>query len=95
MARCPNAEIITKKIMKTLTFIVNGEDVLISSNSESSLASARDAALIETRNTGRPLDQWEVRKESGELLDTTRLIHSFGFEERARVFVTLRVGAGG
>ena len=78
-----------------LIFIVNGEDVLIKSNTDSLLASARDAALFRTLNTGRPLDEWEVRRESGELLNTSQTIRSFGFMNNDRIFVTLKISAGG
>jgi len=78
-----------------ILFIVNGEDVSISIDKQAALAEARDKALVESRNTGRPLEDWEIREESGVLLESSRTINDLNFVPGVRLFLTLRVGAGG
>jgi hypothetical protein len=78
-----------------LIFIINGVDYRIEANVEAPLAVAVERALAESRNTGRPLDEWEVRNSSGVLLEKDRTIEDLGLKDGARLFLTLRVGAGG
>lgn len=78
-----------------LIFIVNGEDVTIHASVEERLAVARDKALTDTHNTARPFDEWEVRAETGEFLDPEATIEALHLSSGTRLFLTLRVGAGG
>jgi len=78
-----------------ILFIVNGEDVPIRIENRATLAKARDKALFESRNTGRPLEDWEIRQESGDWLEPTQVIEEFNFVPGVRLFLTLRVGVGG
>lgn len=79
----------------TIIFIVNGQDVEIDANVHTPLSAARDQALSKSNNTGRPPEEWEVRTEAGVLLDASLKIESFGFTSGVRLFLTLKVGAGG
>jgi hypothetical protein len=79
----------------TIVFIVNGEDVPIATNVRPPLREAVARALTQSGNTGRPVDDWEVRDANGALLDTSRRIEDFAFSSGVRLFVSLRVGAGG
>lgn len=79
-----------------LMFIVNGEDVPVEVNPNQPLHVARSKALAQSHNTGRPHDEWEVRDITGSLIvDLSRPIESYGFGPDTRLFLTLRVGAGG
>jgi hypothetical protein len=78
-----------------ILFIVNGEDVIVHAELAEPLAAARNKALAETRNTGRPPDEWEVRDETGVLLDPSLPMTDFQFRPGVRLFLSLRVGAGG
>lgn len=79
-----------------LVFVVNGEDVPISANVNAPLAVAAEHALKESHNLGsRSLDQWEVRDAKGVLLDMNRKVGEFGLQNGARLFLSLRAGAGG
>ncbi len=79
----------------TIVFIVNGEDVPATVNTHEKLHAARNKALAASKNTGRPPDEWEIRDEQGTLLDPNATIASFSFPPRVRLFLTLKVGAGG
>jgi len=78
-----------------LVFIINGVDYPVDVNVEAPLAVAVERALAESGNTGRPPDEWEVRNAAGVLLDKARTIEDLGLKNGARLFLSLRVGAGG
>ena len=79
----------------TIVFIVNGEDVPVEASVHAPLLAARNKALADSHNTGRPPEEWEIRDERGELLPPDRKVEAFNFADRVRLFLTLRVGAGG
>lgn len=79
----------------SITFIVNGEDVLVDANPASPLHALRNKALAMSKNTGRPPDEWEIRDQRGILLSPEQSVESFHFSDGVRLFLTLRVGAGG
>jgi hypothetical protein len=79
----------------TLAFIINGENFAVKTNVEAPLREAVSRALSESRNTGRPPNEWEVRDASGVLLETNRKISDLGLKDGTRLFLSLRVGAGG
>lgn len=80
----------------TIVFIINGEDVPVETNVHPPLKEAVSRALQQSGNTGRPDPaEWEVRDANGVLLDQNRRIEDFRFSSGVRLFLTLRVGAGG
>jgi hypothetical protein len=79
----------------TLIFIINGENISVKTNVEAHLAEAVERALSESRNTGRPPSEWEVRDASGVFLEISRKIKELGLKDGTRLFLSLRVGAGG
>lgn len=81
--------------MHPLLFIINGEKVPITASPEETLAEARNVALEVSKNTGRTTEDWEVRKDSGELLDVCQTVRELALERHERLFVTLRMGVGG
>lgn len=78
-----------------IIFIVNGVDVVIKSKKLACLKFARNKALSDTNNTGRPMEEWEVHNDRGERLDTNKTIKTLGMQDGARVFLNLKTGAGG
>jgi len=78
-----------------LVFIINGEDVWVKTNPHAPLHAARAKALAESNNTGRPPEEWEIRSESGALLDPGATPEDLHLKENTRLFLTLKVGAGG
>lgn len=80
---------------QVLIFIINGQDFLVRADFRAPLKVAVQHALIESGNTARPVDEWEVRDIKGVLLDTQRSPGELGLHDRARLFLSLQVGAGG
>ena len=78
-----------------LTFIINGQDFAIEMNLNTPLKAAVHRALAESGNTGREPDEWEVRDVGGVLLEKDRTLKDLGLLDGARLFLSLRVGAGG
>lgn len=79
-----------------LIFIVNGEDVQVSADDGASLEWARDEALRLSHNTGRPPGDWEVRDLDGQFIeDLSKALDELGLTNGTRLFLTLKVGAGG
>ena len=79
-----------------LIFIINGEDFRIATNVGDLLRVAVEKALQESGNTGRrDPSEWEVRDSAGVLLEMAREIGALGLRDGARLFLSLKVGAGG
>jgi hypothetical protein len=79
----------------SLVFIINGEDVWVKTNFHAPLHAARAKALAESHNTGRPPEEWEIRSEAGVLLDPATTPEALQLKDSTRLFLTLKVGAGG
>lgn len=88
-------EVAEKDQKVTLVFIINGQDYPIEANVHAPLMEAVQRALAKSGNTGRPPDEWEVRDASGVLLEKNRTPKDLGLLEGVRLFLSLRVGAGG
>lgn len=78
-----------------LVFIVYGDNVSIEVDPTAPLATAVEAALVLSRSTGRPAGDWDIRDALGTYLDPTRPVEKFGFKDGTRLFLSLRVAAGG
>lgn len=78
-----------------LTVIVNGEATEVEINEHSPLHTVITKALSKTNNTGQPPENWELRDESGALLDTDKKISDFDFPSNVRLFLNLKAGIGG
>ena len=84
-----------KKNKMTVVFVVNGVDVPVEANIHEPLRAARDKALAESGNTGRPVDEWQVTDDQGQELAPDSKLEDLGLPDGARLFLTLKVGAGG
>jgi hypothetical protein len=79
-----------------LIFIINGEDFKVTTRPSDLLRSAVEKALLDSGNTGRrDPSEWEVRDSSGALLEMNREIKALRLHNDARLFLSLKVGAGG
>jgi hypothetical protein len=79
-----------------LVFIINGEDFRVETGVEARLIIAVERALVESGNTGRrDPREWEVRDSSGVLLEVDRTVRELGLKNGTRLFLSLKVGAGG
>lgn len=88
-------EVAEKDHKVTLVFIINGQDYSIEANVHAPLMEAIQRSLAVSDNTGRAPEEWEVRDVSGVLLENNRTPKDLGLDEGARLFLSLRVGAGG
>ena len=80
----------------TLIFIINGQDFGVETDVEARLIIAVERALVESGNTGRrDPREWEVRDSAGVLLEVDRTVRELGLKNGARLFLSLKVGAGG
>ena len=78
-----------------IVFIVNGVEAPVEANLYEPLRAARNKALEESKNTGRPVDEWQVHTEDGVLLDADKKIVELGLKDEVRLLLSLAVGAGG
>jgi len=78
-----------------IIFIINGQDYPIEANINAPLMEAVQRALAKSDNKGRPPEEWEVRDANGVLLEKHRTPKDIGLVEGVRLFLSLRVGAGG
>lgn len=79
-----------------LVFIINGQDFSIEANINAPLMAAVQKALSESGNIGqRTPDEWEARDTKGILLEKNRTLTQLGLHNGDRLFLSLRVGAGG
>jgi hypothetical protein len=79
-----------------LIFIINGEDFEVETKIDDLLRAAVERALEVSGNTGRrDPSEWEVRNSAGVLLEMAREIRALGLVRGARLFLSLKVGAGG
>lgn len=78
-----------------LIFIINGQDFPIDADRRAQLRFAVIRALEVSGNTGRPAEEWEVRNVGGVLLEQNRTPEELRLEDKARLFLSLQVGAGG
>lgn len=78
-----------------IIFVVNGQEQPEEVNVNQPLAAARNKALADSNNSGRPPDEWAVYAEDGTALDPSAKIETFNFTSGVRLTLTLKVGAGG
>lgn len=78
-----------------IVFVINGVDAAVEANTNEPLKAARNKALAQSNNTGRPVDDWQVTTEPGDLLDPEKKIEELGVQDGVRLLLTLAVGAGG
>ena len=79
----------------SLVFIINGEDVTVEVTENQKLHVGRDKALRDSGNTGRPVDEWEIRTEGGIVLSPDASVSGSGLVNGSRLLLSLRVAAGG
>lgn len=83
----------TEKIQ--LVVVVNGVETLVEAAPNAPLRTVAQHALNASGNQGRPLSDWELKDETGQLLDLERAVNSFNFAASAVLYLTLSVGVNG
>lgn len=78
-----------------LIFVINGENYPVDANQNAALMAAVEHALKSSGNQSRPASEWELRDASGNLMDKSRSAKSYGLTNGTKLFLSLKVGAGG
>ena len=83
----------SKKI--SITVVVNGQPTDVEALDTAPLGAIIPDALRQTENSGQPAENWELRDADGTLLDPSKTIDDYGFEDKTRLFLNLKAGVGG
>lgn len=78
----------------TVKVIVNGTPTDVKTNVNAPLKSVVEKALEQTGNTGRPIEDWEL-KWNGQVLDPNKKVNDYNIPDGAELFLSLRAGQGG
>ena len=78
-----------------LIVTVSGDDVDIKAKADETLESVADRALKKSEHLGRPLSDWVLRDESGQVLDYARTVSSYGLKDGDVLSMTLEAGVAG
>ena len=77
------------------TIVVNGQPVPVKIDPYAEVGEAVVQALSNSGNSGQPIENWELRDESGQPIDTGKKIADSGIKEGAKLFLSLKAGVGG
>jgi len=75
--------------------IVNGQPVQVKASPHQPLIPVVNKALNESGNSGQPLENWELRDASGQVLDLHKKVGDYGFTDGVKLFLNLKAGVGG
>lgn len=78
----------------SLIIVVNTIPVTITENENVPLKVVVQKALEQTNNTGRPLEDWELKKDA-LVLNLSEKIKGYGLTDHQELFLSLRAGVGG
>lgn len=78
----------------TVKVIVNGTPIEVKTNVNAPLKSLVEKALEQTGNTGRPIEDWEL-KFNGQVLDLKKKVEDYNIPDGTELFLSLRAGQGG
>jgi len=78
-----------------LTVVVSGQAVQVTINHKKLVQDLVEKALKESGNHGQAPDQWELRSESGELIDQSIQVDQAGIHDGITLFLNPKTGAGG
>lgn len=79
----------------SLTVVANSTEVSVDANLHQPMRAVAERALAQSHNTGRPLSEWTLTDASGNAVDLSRSVESYGFQEGAVLFLSLAAGANG
>ncbi|MCY4623609.1 MAG: DUF2604 domain-containing protein [Chloroflexi bacterium] len=78
-----------------VTVVVNGKPTEVVAVKDRPLGDIIQDALEQTRNTGQPAENWELRDADGNLLDPSKNFGDYAFPEKVTLFLNLKAGVGG
>ncbi|MFI5297285.1 MAG: DUF2604 domain-containing protein [Polyangiales bacterium] len=83
-------------MIQKLCFVVNGDEHYIDAHDDEPIAVVAARALVVSRNTARPIEEWELRYMNGVKIEVTdKAVGDHGFARGAYLYLTLCLGAGG
>ncbi len=77
------------------TIVVNGQPVAVKVNRYDEIGEAVSQALKESGNSGQPIGNWELRNDSGQIIDIEKKIADSDIKEGVTLFLNLKAGVGG
>ena len=80
---------------ETLTIVVASTPTEVTRNENAPLGSVIEKALEQTKNVGQPPENWELKDQSGTVLDLNRKIKDYNFPDDVVLFLSLKAGIGG
>ena len=78
-----------------LKIVVNGQQTEVRVNEEAPLSTVIPKALEQTKNTGQPPSNWELKDSEGNVLDINKKVDDFHFKPETILFLSLKAGVGG
>ena len=78
-----------------IVIVVNGQPVPEKAHVDEQVSEAVERALNDSGNSGQPLDSWELRDESGQIIEFGRKFRELGIKGGAKLFLNLKAGVGG
>ena len=78
-----------------IVIIVNGDPVPEKAHPDDEVGEVVSRALDASGNSGQPLDNWELRDESGHVIDFGRKFRNLDIKPGAKLFLNLKAGVGG
>lgn len=78
-----------------LTVVVSGQAVQVTVNRNQTVRHLVEKALHESGNQGQAADQWELRTESGTLVEQSPQVDEVGLHDGITLFLNPKTGAGG
>lgn len=78
-----------------IVVVVNGQLVPVKANGNAPLHTVVQHALNNSGNSGQPLQNWELRDDSGQVLDLNRKVEDYNIAGGAKLFLNLKAGIGG
>jgi hypothetical protein len=78
-----------------LVIVINGQPFEVEAENKEALRAVVARALEQSNNTGQPPENWELRDETGKLLDLAKKVSDFHFADHTKLFLSLKAGIGG
>ena len=78
-----------------ITIVVNGQPVMEKASLDEQVEEVVARALKESGNSGQPIANWELRDDSGQIIEMGKKIRDLGIKEGAKFFLNLKAGVGG
>lgn len=78
-----------------IEIVVNGKPEQVKVTFDQQIEEVVKAALEQSGNKGQPPEQWELRDETGQVLDINKTVGVLDIKAGAKLFLNLKAGVGG